>query len=127
MAEVFVDKVQKVLDAAARTTAFTSDDLRSADPDEAFRGVHVIVNVATASGFTLTPSIEGKGPFGTYYTILTGAAITASGVTVLKVFPGATPSPNAVANDHLPLIWRVKVAVGDATAVTYTVGVNMLD
>lgn len=127
MAEIFVDKTQQVLNAAARTTAFTSDDLRSADPDESFRGVHVVIAVSTASGFTITPSIEGKGPFGTYYTILTGPAITTSGTTVLKVFPGATPAANAVANDHLPLIWRVKTAVGDATAVTYTVGVNMLD
>lgn len=127
MAEQFVGKQVQILNATARTTAFTSDDLRSEDPDEGFRGVQLIVNVTTASGFTITPSIEGKGPFGNYYTLLTGAAITASGTTVLRVFPGATPSPNATANDHLPLTWRVKVAVGDATAVTYTVAANLLD
>lgn len=114
--------------SAARTTAQTGDDLHNEDPNEGYRGVHLIINVtAPASGFTITPTIQGKGALGNYYNILVGADITASGTTVLRVFPGATASANAVANDHLPLIWRVNVAVADATSVTYSVAANLLD
>jgi hypothetical protein len=72
-------------------------------------GLHVIIDV---TAITATPSvvftIQGYSPLGDdYYTLLASAAITATGQTVLRVFPGATAAANTVANDRLPGLWRV--------------------
>lgn len=89
-------------------------------------GVHVIINVTAA---TATPSvvfrIQGKDPASAnYYDILVSVAVTAIGVTVLKVFPGATVAANLAANDMLPAIWRVRAEHGDTDSITYTVSAN---
>lgn len=125
MAEQFAGRMQQILAAAARTAAVTGDDLNI--EDDTARGAHVIIKVSTASGFTITPTIQGKTAFGDYYDILVGAGITASGTTVLKVYPGLTPSANAVANDVLPDVWRVNIAVADATSVSYSVAANLME
>ncbi len=92
------------------------------------RGIEVIVDATAAAA---TPSVvftlQGKDlTSGKYYTILASAAITGTGTTVLRVFPGATAAANTVANAQLPAVWRVSVAAGDADSLTYSVGANLL-
>lgn len=110
-------KQRTVLASAARTA--------STDTEIAFGGNSglFIVNVTAISA---TPSvvftIEGIDPAtGTKYNILTSAAVTATGQTVLRVFPGATASTNLVANDFLPDNINLNIAHADADSITYSV------
>jgi len=112
-----------LLPSAARTVTTDTSDQDNAGG----RGVHVIINVtANASVAGMTPSIQGKDPVsGVYYTLLAGAAITVTGTTVLKVYPGITASATAV-SDALPKTWRVHMVAGDASSVTYSIGAEVV-
>ena len=111
-----------VMASAARTATTTSGDI-SAD---VYRGIHLIVDVTAVPGVdTITPKIQGfDATSGKYYDILVGAAISATGTTVLKVFPSIAPSANASAQDLLPRVWRVVVTHSAGTSFTYSVGYN---
>lgn len=114
-----------VLASAARTATVASADQYNPD---GWRGVHVVIDV---TAITATPSVvftvQGRDPVsGQYYTILASAAVTATGTTVLRIFPGATAAANTVANDCVPPIWRVNAVHGDADSITYTVSAGYL-
>lgn len=111
-----------IFSTAARTATVNSADLN----DPTAEAVHVIVDVTAVSGTspTLTPKLQGKDPAsGVYYDVLVGAAITATGTTVLKLGPGITAIPNLAASDFLPDTWRVRLEIGGTTpSFTCTVG-----
>lgn len=109
-----------VLASAARTANVNSSDLSNFNG----RGVHVIIDVTSV---TATPSVvftvQGKDAVsGKYYTLLTSAAITATGTTLLTVYPGAAVTANVSASNVVPKTWRVSAAHGDADSITYSVG-----
>lgn len=80
-----------------------------------YRGAHIIINVVTVTSGTYTPHIQAKDPIsGLYYDLLVGTAISASGVTVLKVYPGIATLSNGSASDILPSVWRVQL-IGAST------------
>lgn len=107
-----------LLASAARTATTNSTDQVNYN----WRGVHVIIDITAGSGLTITPSITGKDPIsGTYYTLLAGTALTGTGITILKVYPGITAAANASASDILPRTWRFTMTAGDATSATYSV------
>jgi hypothetical protein len=82
---------------------------------------------ASADTPSVVFTIQGYSPLGDdYYTILASAAVTGTGTTVLRVFPGATNAANTVANDQLPALWRVNAVHGDADAITYSVNAVLL-
>jgi len=92
------------------------------------KGLHLIIDV-TAISLTpsVVPTIQGKDPLsGKYYDILVGVAITATGTTVLKVYPGVTASANVAASDVLPLIWRLHMEHADTDSITYSVAANLV-
>jgi len=113
-----------ILASAQRTAT-----VNSADQDNLFaRGVVVVIDVTAAS---VTPSvvftIKGKSSLGDdYYTILASAAVTGTGQTVLRVYPGLAASANAAANDVLPRKWRVEAVHGDTDPITYSVSANLI-
>ena len=113
-----------VLASGARTATVASADFVT----DAVRGIHVIIDVtAVTSTPSTTFTLQGKDPAsGQYYTLLASAALTGTGTTVLKVFPGATASANAAANDCLPAVWRVNCTHGNANSMTYSVAANLL-
>lgn len=108
--------------SAARTATTDTAD----QTDENAEGVHVIIDVTAVTGTTptLTPRIQGKDPAsGGYYDILVGVAITATGMTVLKVGPGLAATANAAASDVLPDVWRLRCDIGGTTpSFTFSVG-----
>lgn len=114
-------------------TVFASEERTATEASDTFanyrhRGLHVVID---ATAVTDTPSvvftIQGYSPLGDdYYTILASAAVTGTGTTVLRVFPGATNAANTVANDQLPALWRVNAVHGDADAITYSVNAVLL-
>lgn len=113
-----------VLSLTARTATVNSSDFKNYNA----RGAHFIVDV---TAITATPSItvkiQGKDPGnGNYYDLLVSSAITAVGVTVLKVYPGITAVANLAANDVLPWDWRVRVEHADTDSITYSVGANLV-
>lgn len=80
-----------------------------------YRGGHIIINVVTATSGNYTPHIQAKDPnSGLYYDVLVGSAISTSGVTVLKVYPGIATLANGSASDILPSVWRVQL-IGAST------------
>jgi len=111
------------LASAARTTTQTGADLANKD----HRGIHVIVEVTNAGTGSITPKIQGKGANGTYYDLLVGTAITANGVTVLKLGPGIAAAANAAAPDFLPRVFRIVITHNNGNTITYSVSREMMD
>ena len=113
-----------VLASAARTVTNASDDFINYYS----KGLHLIIDVtATAVTPSIVVTIQGKDYLsGKYYTILTSAAITATGTTVLRVYPNATAAANTAVNDFLPANWRVSVAHADSDSITYSIAANLL-
>lgn len=116
---------QTVFASAARTATAASSVFVN---QSGHRGLHLVIDATAASD---TPSvvftIQGYSALGDdYYTILASAAITGTGTTVLRVFPGATAAANTVANDVLPELWRVNAVHADADSITYSVNAILL-
>lgn len=90
-----------------------------------------IVLVTTVTAKTATPSITvnlyGVDPFSEVtWPILSSAAITDTGTTVLRVHPGITAATNQAAADALPPNIRVEVVHADADSITYAVSAHLL-
>lgn len=79
----------------------------------------LIVNV-TANGGTLTVAVNGTTASGYSTNLLTSTALAGTGVTALRIFPGATPSPNLVANDRIPRT----ISVTATLSLTGTYGID---
>lgn len=92
-------------------------------PCRATQGL-IFIDVSAASA---TPSvvftIEGVAPTdkSTTYTILTSAAITGTGLTVLRISPHLTAAANTIAKDILPSALKVTATHADADSITYEV------
>lgn len=122
-----------ITDAGSSATVFASAARTATATSEVFsnsgcRGVHLVIDVTAV---TATPSVtftlQGVSPLGgDTYTLLASSAITGTGTTVLKVFPGATAAANAAANDTLPPLWQVTATHADADSITYSVAANLL-
>lgn len=113
-----------LLDSSARTATANSDEQTNLNG----RGVQVVLNVtaipATPAG--ITPKVQSKDPAsGTWSDLLSGGSITATGTTVLTVYPGIGVTANESASTVLPKIWRVEVEHADAESYTYSVGANV--
>lgn len=94
------------------------------------KGILLYINISAISGTspTLTVTLKGKSPVsGAEYTILASAALSAPGLTVMKVYPGLTAAANLAANDILPAIWRVDSVIGGTTpSVTATISATLV-
>lgn len=112
------------LASEARTATNNSDDLTNS----LHKGCHVIIDVTAISATpSVVPTIQGKDSVsGKYYTLLVGAAITATGTTVLKVYPGLVVAANLAANDIVPSKFRILMTHADADSITYSVGVSLV-
>lgn len=114
------------------TLTAASSGVNSADQTNlSGRGINLVIDVTAISGTspTLTVTLQGKDTAsGQYYTILASAALTATGVTVLQVFPGAAVTANVSANAQLPRTWRISTAIGGTTpSVTATIGASVIE
>lgn len=91
-------------------------------------GLHLVIDVtAVTASPSVVPTIDGHDRLsGKWYNLLTGAAITATGTTVLKIGPGIGSIANAAANDILPARLRLTMTHGDADSITYTAAAHLL-
>ena len=85
-------------------------------------GLFFINVTATAATPSVVFTIAGEDPIsGATYTILASAAITATGLTVLRVHPALTATANTIAKDMLPAAIKVTATHADADSITYSV------
>lgn len=105
--------------SAAQTATVTTPSQTNAN----WRGIQLSVNITAYTSGTWTPSIQGWDPSSsTWYDILVGPALAATGKTVLKVYPGILPTPNGSASDMLPRTWRVVMTGASTPIATFSVG-----
>jgi hypothetical protein len=81
----------------------------------------IVQSVTAVAAGSLQVTLNGVTPSGYVYPLLVGTAVTAIGVTPLRVGPGLTPSANAVANDVVPR--QLQVVATAVAAVTYGIDV----
>ena len=108
---------QVIFTSAARTATPTPATIQCASSQGLF-----YINVTAAS---VTPSvvftISGVSPNGdVLYTILASAAITGTGLTVLRVSPHLTAAANTIAKDILPASLHIAPVHADADSITYS-------
>jgi hypothetical protein len=117
-------QVLTVFESAARTATPTSEVYES----KRARGVDVVINcTAATSSPSVVFTIVGIDPVsGATYTVLASAAITGTGATRIRVYPGETIAANLVANDVLPLLWKITAVHADADSITYSVSAVLL-
>lgn len=113
-----------VYESAARTATPTAVTLAMGG----CRGLHLIIDVTAVTATpSVVPTIDGYDTLSTkYYNLLTGLAITATGTTVLKIYPGIATIVNAAASDVTPNTIRITMTHGDADSITYTVAAHLL-
>ncbi len=108
----------------ARTATPTAAEFNA----DGHHGCHVVIDVTAV---TATPSVVPTVDFhdalsGKWCNLLTGAAITATGTTVLKIAPGIAPVANAAASDSIHGRMRLVLTHGDSDSATYTAAVHLI-
>jgi hypothetical protein len=104
-----------VVIAAGATTTQTSATQISYNANK----LAIAINISAFTSGTLTFTVNGITSSGYTYPLLVSTALAATGLTVLRIFPGSTPSANAVANDVIPRSYNVVVT--GAFVATYGV------
>lgn len=91
-------------------------------------GCHVVVDVsAIVTAPSITVTLEQQDVASSkWYPLLTSAAITAVGTTVLKVYPALPATANVSANDVLTETMRVSVTHANGNSITYSVSVHLV-
>ena len=106
-----------VLASASRTTTQTSDDLAVSA-----RSIEVRLNMTVVGTGSVTVAINGKDlASGTYYNLLTGAAVVTNSMNRYKVSPHLTAAANATAQDIVPDVVQIVVTANNANPATYSV------
>lgn len=112
-----------VLASAARTALINSADLTNYN----HAGVVVTVDITAYTAGSLTIALKYKDTLsGKYVALLTSAALAAAATTSLTVYPSIAAVANVAVSMALPRVWRVEVAVGDATSITYSISANYI-
>lgn len=89
--------------------------------------VHVaIVVTASAATPSVVPTLDAyDAASNTWYNLLTGAAITGAGTTILKIGMGFPATANVSVPDILPNLLRLTMTHADADSITYSVGSHL--
>lgn len=118
-------KSTTVYASAARTATPTAATV----PAGRYNYLRVVIDV---TAITSTPSvvctIDALSPTsGKYYNLLTAAAVTATGTTVLNVGPALPVTNNVSANAVLADTLRITMTHGNSNSITYTVAAELMD
>ena len=114
-----VKKDSQVLLASAARTATVSTVMTT----DCSAGIFVINVTAAIATPSVTFTIAGVDPASNAtYTILTSAAITGTGTTVLRVGPDLTAAANTIAKDYLPQSLKITATHADTDSITYSLG-----
>ncbi len=116
---------QTILPSASRTVLQTGNAIGTGGR----QFLIAVLDLTSVNGVTpgLTLSIEGYDKVSAkWYNILSGAAVVAVSTNVYKVGPGLPATANVSANSCLPGLIRITIAVADADAATYSVGICLM-
>lgn len=106
-----------VFESAARTASPTPATIVS----EFAQGLFFINVTAVTATPSVVFTISGISPNGSVlYTILVSAAITGTGLTVLRVSPHLTAAANTIAKDILPSALHIAPVHADTDSITYS-------
>ncbi len=105
------------------SAAYTASQVNSPDMgNSSYLGGQFIINVSAYTSGSYTVKLQGKDPVsGVYYDILVGTALSSTGITILKLYPGIATSANAAASDVLPQTWRVQLNGAATPSMTLSV------
>jgi len=114
-----------VYTSAARTATPDTQEFTELGP---VAGLALVIDVTAV---TATPSVTFRiqgvdRASGKTWDILTSAAITAVGTTVLRVGPGITATANVAVSDVIPPIIRITATHGDADSITYIATLHLM-
>lgn len=116
-----------VLASAARTLLQAVEILQSS-ADNAVALIFTVDTTLDPGTASITPSIAFFDPISeTWTTILTGAAIAATGTVRLRIGEGLTAAANLTVNDVIARKFRFNMAVADGESMTYSVGVEIVN
>jgi hypothetical protein len=116
---------QKVLYAsAARTATPTAVNINTARVKALRLVIDVTAVTATPSVVVTIDAIDSLS--GKFPNLLTSAAITATGTTILTIALGQTVAANVSASTPLGDNVRVTMTHGDADSITYTVSAHLI-
>jgi len=95
---------------------------------DGYHGLRIIIDITASSGTpSVTPTIDSYDSLsGKWYTILTGAAITGTGTTILKIYPGIAVVANFSASDVLDGLTRLVMTHATADSITYTAAAHLI-
>lgn len=119
--------------AVGRSCTVMASAARTATPDteelEIPAGVRnmVLVIDTTAAGTSPSTTVTVAGvdrTSGKTWTLLSSAAITATGTVTLSIAPGLTASANVAANAVVPPVIRITATHGNSTSHTYSIGAH---
>lgn len=109
--------------AVASTTDQTSADFINLTG----KGVRVVLDMTNAGTGSVVLHIRGKDPAsGKYQDLLVGANVISNSTNTYVVYPGLTPSANAIVSDVLPHTFQIFVHANNANTCSYTVGCSIL-
>lgn len=113
-----------VLASAARTSAPTPVLLTN----ENGRALYIILDVTAVTATpSITVTIAGIDVVsGKAYTLLAGAAVTATGTVFYKVGPALPNTANVSANEYVPPTVRISVSHLDSDSITYSIGYALM-
>lgn len=104
----------------------------SAQTNSSARGVALFVNISAITGTspTLVVKVQAKDPVSGNYVDLPSAetaSLTATGTTLLLIYPGAAAIANSVVSSALPKDWRVAWTIGGTGPnITFSVGAQTI-
>jgi hypothetical protein len=106
------------------TTTQTLPDIRNMTG----RGIVVVLVTTVIGTGSITVTINGKDPgSGTYYLLLSGAAVVTNTTNRYTVYPtGIAAVANVTAVDVIPEYVQIVVTANNANAATYTVGFTLI-
>lgn len=117
--------VAQTVFASAARTATSSVDWAG---NMSCKGIELFIDVTASAG---TPSvvftINNLDPSsGKTRTVITSAAITGTGTTILRVYPGVTTSANVAVSDFIAPFGRITATHANADSITYSVTANFI-
>jgi hypothetical protein len=122
-----VQSYRELFPALARTATPTASAWD--DKSHTRLGGHIVIRTsAITAAPSVIPTVEAQDPLSQqWYTLLTGAAITATGLVVLRIYPGVASVANLSVPDFIPPIWRLSMTHGNSDSITYSASANLRD
>lgn len=112
---------------AIAATASTTDQTSADFVNLTGKGLRVVLDMTSAGTGSVVLHIKGKDvASGKYQDLLVGANVTSNSTNVYVLYPGLTPSANAIVSDVLPHTFQIFVHANNANPTTFTVGCSIL-